>query len=135
MKIGFLSLKQLIFATVAGVSLATVILPQFSLANPSERYDPQKNDSQFGNQNDPFNGGVEPGNQSSSLLRLIQNAQLGPLNPNFGEESSQQLNDAAADFRKRQQQYLQKGQPTGVQQNNTPSNSQPSLIIRPDSQN
>ena len=134
MKIGFLSLKQLIFATVAGVSLATVILPQVSLANPTERYDPQNNDSQFGNQNDPFNGGVEPGNQSSSLLKLIQNAQLGTLNPDFGKESSEQVNDAAAEFRKKQQQYLQQGQPTGVQQNNTPSNSQPSFIIRPDYQ-
>lgn len=133
MKIQFLSLKRLIVATVAGASLATVILPQVSLANPADQYDPQNNDSQFGNKNDPFNGGVEPGNQSRSLMQLIHNAQFGTLNPDFGTESSQQLNDAAAEFRKQQQERFQGGQQTGVQQNNTPSNLNP-LIIQPNYQ-
>lgn len=128
MKIRFLSLKQLIVATVAGMSLATVMLPQVSLANPAERYDPQSDDSQFGGNNkDPFS---EQGQQNPfSLFQLINNARLGDLNPNFASESSQQLNNAAAEFRKRQQQKLQPGQQTGVQQNNTPTNS---IIIRPD---
>lgn len=133
MKIQFVSLKQLIVATVAGVSLATVVLPQVSLANPSERYDPQNNGSQFGNnRNDPFNQGVEQ--NPFSLFQLIHNAQLGNFNPNFANDSDQQLNDAATEFLKRRQQQLQPGQQTGVQQNNTPTNSNPSLIIRPDYQ-
>ncbi len=129
MKIQFLSVKQLMIGTVAGISLATIVLPQVSLANPNERYDPQQNnDLQFGNKNDPFNGGVEPGSQSSSLLQLIHNAQFGTLNPNFANDSNQQLNDAASEFRKRQQQQLQQGQQPGSQQNNNPANS---IIIRP----
>ncbi|MDJ0697368.1 hypothetical protein [Mastigocoleus sp. MO_188.B34] len=130
MKIWFTSLKQLMFATVAGVSLAALTFPQVSLANPNksydnERYDPQNNSSQFGNKNDPFNQGVEQ--NPFSLFQLIHNAQLGNLNPNFASDSGQQINDAAAEFRKKQQQQLQPQQP-GVQQNNNPANS---IIIRP----
>ncbi|KST62960.1 hypothetical protein BC008_12105 [Mastigocoleus testarum BC008] len=119
------------FATVAGISLATLTLPQVSLANPNksydnDRYDPQNNNSQFGNKNDPFNQGVEQ--NPFSLFQLIHNAQLGNLNPNFASDSGQQINDAAAEFRKKQQQQNQQPQQTGVQQNNNPANS---IIIRP----
>ena len=129
MKIWFVSLKQLIYATVAGVSLATVTLPQVSLANPDN--------SQFNTRKDPLDQGFNQnsGQNPFDVLQLMHNAQIGNLNPEFGSQSSQQLNNAAAEFRKKQQQQLQRAGQTGVQQNNTTSNSKPLLIITPDSQN
>ena len=129
MKIWCVSLKQLIYVTVAGVSLATVTFPQVSLANPD--------DSQFNTRKDPLDQGFDQGSGRSpfDVFQLMHNAQIGTLNPKFGSESSQQLNNAAAEFRKKQQQQLQRTGETGVQQSNTTSNSEPLLIITPDSEN
>jgi hypothetical protein len=108
MKQPFLSLTRLAFITVAGIGFASLLAPQLSLANPVTN--PQNSDPQ--NTVDPFAQGVEQ--NPFSLFQLIHNASFGGLNPDFASEQNQQLNDAAAAFRARQQQLLQGKQPSAT---------------------
>ncbi|MEM7727132.1 MAG: hypothetical protein AAF208_12315 [Cyanobacteria bacterium P01_A01_bin.45] len=118
MKNPFLSLSKLAIFTVVGLGLTTLITSQASLANPASNFDPQNPDTNY---KDPFSQGVEQ--NPFSLFQLIHNSNLGTFNQQFGSQSNKQLNDAAANFRLRQQQLLQ--QQTGNQQNTntTPASS------------
>ncbi len=103
MKILF-PLNRLVLATVAGISLACLSLPQASLAgsgvgglqdlNPQNTNDPL---SQGSDQQNPFN-----------MFQLIHNANLGAnsLNPEYFNEQRQQITDEASAFKAKQQQLL-----------------------------
>ncbi|MEM7555442.1 MAG: hypothetical protein AAF378_15350 [Cyanobacteria bacterium P01_A01_bin.84] len=113
MKNPFLSLTKLAIYTVVGVSLTTVVTSQASFANPSSQFDPQNPETQY---KDPFNQGVEQ--NPFSLFQLIHNSNLGTFNREFNSQNSQQLNDAATNFRLKQQEAIQK-QRQGSQENTT----------------
>ncbi len=103
MKISFLQLTKLVVATVAGIGVASLLTPKPSLAQ-SQVYDPQNVDPL--NSTDPLSRSNTEQNQFS-VFQLIHNANFGTLNPDFAREQNQQLDTAALDFKKRQQQLIQ----------------------------
>ncbi|MDF5729740.1 MAG: hypothetical protein PUP92_17460 [Rhizonema sp. PD38] len=116
MKITFLPLTQFVAIAIAGISLASFLTPQPSLADPIQATNQENYDST--NRTDPFSRGVEQGN--FNVFQLIHNANFGQLNPNYASEQSQELNDAATAFKAKQQQLLQQRpqqQTQQVQQN------------------
>ena len=115
MKITFLPFKEFVALAIAGISLASFLTPQRSLADPIQATNLENYDSS--NRSDPFTPGVERGN--FDMFQLIHNANFGQLNPNYASEQSQELNDAATAFKAKQQQLLQHQQPSTpqVQQN------------------
>jgi hypothetical protein len=128
MRKSFLVLTRLALVTVAGISFASLLAPQPSLADFGQANDPQNADSLNSNNKDPFASGVEQ--NPFSLFQLIHNANLGGLNPDFNSEQSQQINDAAAAFKARQQKLIQR------QQQGTPASQVIApVIITPQSGN
>jgi len=106
MKIPFLPLKQLFAVTVAGMSFASLLLPQPSLAQSNSRnilqdLNPQQNNDPLSPRSDEVN--------NMGMFDIIHRLQQGNAvwNPN---EQNQQLNDAAAAFKAKQQQLLQQNQ-------------------------
>ena len=108
MKIRFLPLTKLFLVTLAGISLTSLLMPKPSFAQ-SQVNDPQKVDPL--NSNDPLSTSNSEQNPFS-LFQLIHNANFGSANPDFAREQNQQLDTAASDFKKRQQQLLQGKQPS-----------------------
>ncbi|KAB8316370.1 hypothetical protein SD81_024500 [Tolypothrix campylonemoides VB511288] len=103
MKIPFLPLKQLFALTFAGMSFASLVLPQPSLAQSNSRnilqeLNPQQNDDPLSPRSDEVN--------NFGMFNLINRLQQGNTVWNANEQN-QQLNDAAAAFRAKQQQLLQ----------------------------
>jgi uncharacterized iron-regulated membrane protein len=114
MKIPFLPLKQLFAVTFVGMSFASLLLAQPSLAQ-STRSILQDLDPQY-NSNDPLSPRSDEVNNMGAfglLHRLQQGNVVWDAN-----EQNQQLNDAAAAFRAKQQQLLQQQQ--SQQQPNQP---------------
>jgi hypothetical protein len=66
------------------------------------------------NQNDPFSS--RGNGQAGSMLDIVNRAILGPSRSSqeYGEAQRENLDDAAAQFRKQQQQRLQNQQPEGA---------------------
>jgi hypothetical protein len=126
MKKPFLVLTRFALATLAGVGFASLLAPQPSLADFGQVNDPQNLDPLNSNNQDPFASGVEQ--NPFSLFQLIHNANFGGLNPDFVSEQNQQLNDAAAAFKARQEKLLQ-----GQQQANPGSQVIAPVIITPQS--
>ncbi|WP_017316040.1 hypothetical protein [Mastigocladopsis repens] len=110
MKKPFLPLKQIVVVTVAGISLVSLLLPQPTLAQSRsilQDLDPQQNDDPLSPRSDEVN--------NSGFFNLIHRVQQGSTVWN-ADEQNQQLNDAAAAFKKKQEQfYLQN--PTQQQPN------------------
>lgn len=121
MKITFLPFTKFVAIAIAGISLASFVIPQRSLADPIQATNPENYDSP--NRTDPFARGVEQGN--FNVFQLIHNANFGQLNPNYASEQSQELNDAAAAFKAKQQQLLQQRQ-----QQSSPQVQQNRVLIR-----
>jgi hypothetical protein len=104
MKIRLLALSTLaglgIASATAQPSNAQVSIPSNQTTNP-QNYDT--------NSSDPFAQGVEQGN-FGGIMSLIHKANLGSgYNPEFFTEQSQQIDEAAAAFRARQQQRINQG--------------------------
>lgn len=105
MKISPKSLTNLFLGTVAGISLASFLMPQITWAqttdvNPLQDLNPEQN-------KDPFSNSSE-GN-SFSMFNIIHRANLGgSLNiDDYSAEQNESLNNAAAEFRKKQLQRMQ----------------------------
>jgi hypothetical protein len=102
MKILF-PLNRLVLATVAGISLACLSLPQASLAGSAvgglQDLNPQ-------NTNDPLSQGSDQ--NPFNMFQLIHNANLGAnsLNPEYFNEQRQQISNEASAFKAKQQQLL-----------------------------
>lgn len=115
MKIPAKSLTRLILGTVAGISVASLLLPQSSWAEtprvePLQDFDSEQNTDPFSSKDD--------GNGFGGVFDLMHRAQMGSM-LNSDELSNQQnenLDAAAAQFRARQRQRLQ------GQQQATPAN-------------
>lgn len=103
MKIPFIPLKQLFAITFAGMSFASLVLPQPSLAQSNSRnilqdLNPQQNDDPLSPRSDEVS--------NFGMFNLMHRLQQGNTVWNANEQN-QQLNDAAAAFRAKQQQLLQ----------------------------
>jgi hypothetical protein len=108
-------MKIQILTLIAGASLAAFVAPAAVLAQSNgSAVNLQNSDSPS---SDPFSQGVEQ--NPFNMFQLIHNAQFGSLNPEFAKEQNQQLDDAASEFRKKQQQLIERNQ----QSQNTPKQS------------
>ncbi len=120
MKITAKSSQKLLLGIIASMSLFTLLVPQGAQAqstdvNPLQDFQPQQGDP-FSSRND---------NPTGSLFDLIHRAQLGNSRSaeEFNADKNQSLNDAAAEFRKKQQQRIQTPPQAGTVDNpvTTPS--------------
>ncbi|WP_016951567.1 hypothetical protein [Anabaena sp. PCC 7108] len=125
MKKPFLPVHKILVATLAGISFASLLVAQPSLADTNQPFGSLESDN---------NTNSLSGNSSNFVLDMIHRANFGTINWD-AEQQNQQLNDAAAAFKARQKQLLQ------GQQQQTPSSSlttsggnTPSLIILPANQ-
>ncbi len=104
-----LPLTKVLLATLAGISLASLLVPQVGLADTAN---PVQDLNQQNSSNDPFSR-ANDGN-AFSVLDLIHRVNLGSQTSpeEFNTQQNQNLNDAAAAFRARQVQLLNKKQPS-----------------------
>jgi hypothetical protein len=99
-------MKIQILTIIAGASLAAFVAPGAVMAQSAgSTVNSQNSDSPS---SDPFSQGVEQ--NPFNMFQLIHNAQFGSLNPEFAKEQNQQLDDAASEFRKKQQELIQRNQ-------------------------
>ena len=126
MKITVKSPQKFILSALASISLFSLLIPQLAKAqstdvNPLQDFQPQQGDP-FSSRND---------NPTGSLFDLIHRAQLGTSRSTeeFNAEKNQSLNDAATEFRKKQQQRTQAPSQAGTVENTTTT---PSLQINLD---
>ena len=126
MKITVKSPQKFILSALASMSLFSLLIPQLAKAqstdvNPLQDFQPQKGDP-FSSRND---------NPTGSLFDLIHRAQLGNSRSaeEFNTDKNQSLNDAATEFRKKQQQRIQAPRQAGTVENTTTT---PSLQINLD---
>jgi hypothetical protein len=109
--------QKFILGIVASISFVSLLMPQLVKAqstpvnsstqvNPLQDFQPQEGDP-FSARND---------NPTGSLFDLIHRAQLGSSMSadEFNTEKNQSVNDAAAEFRKKQQQRIQAPNQTGT---------------------
>lgn len=113
MKIAAKSFTQLVFGTVAGISVLSLLLPQITWAqtadvSPSQDVElQQSNDFLSGAQNsDPFAGNSEQ--DSFGVFDLIHRATLGSnrSQDEYSTEQNQNIDTAAAQFRALQRQRI-----------------------------
>jgi hypothetical protein len=89
------------------IGLAPQAFAQTTDSKPSDIFQDQ-------NQTDPFSS--RGTGQAGSMLDIVNRAILGPSRSSqeYGEAQRENLDDAAAQFRKQQQQRLQNQQPEGT---------------------
>ncbi|MBR8834851.1 MAG: hypothetical protein DSM106950_12640 [Stigonema ocellatum SAG 48.90 = DSM 106950] len=104
----FSPLTRFVVVTLAGISFASLLIPQPSFAEPSGSNILQNLTPQDNNPLAPRSDEVN--STGSGIFDLLHRAQLGS-SPWDGEEHNQELNDAAAAFRAKQQQMLQQQRP------------------------
>ena len=120
MKKPFLSVTKLSLLTVAGIGLASLFIPQPSLAQVTNSVDRGTNQN-----SDSF---AAPDSGDLNIMELLHRANRGSINWNANWQR-EQLDSAASDFRARQQKAFQQKQ---QQQSNTdsPSNSPKETELR-----
>ncbi len=113
----FLPLTRILAIAVAGISFTSLLIPQPSFAEPSssilQNLNPQDDNPLSPRSNEVNN---------MNVFNLIHRAQMGN-NTWDAEQGNQELNDAAAAFKAKQQQMFQqqRQQPTNARfQVNTP---------------
>ncbi len=111
MKVTAKSSQKFVLGIIASMSLFSLLVPQNAQAqstdvNPLQDFQPQQGDP-FSSRND---------NPTGSLFDLIHRAQLGTSRSaeEFNADKNQSLNDAAAEFRKKQQQRIQTPTPANT---------------------
>ncbi|MBD2694959.1 hypothetical protein [Anabaena catenula] len=125
MKRPFLPVHKILVATFAGISFASLLVASPSLADPNQP---------FGSLESDRNTNSLTGNSSEfDMLDLIHRANLGTNNFN-PEQQNQQLDDAAAAFKARQEKLLQTPQQSNSNSPTTSGGNTPSLIILPANQ-
>ncbi|NJM70549.1 MAG: hypothetical protein HC862_10125 [Scytonema sp. RU_4_4] len=100
-----LPLKQLFVLTVAGMSFASLLLPQSSLADSSRNILQDLSPQQ---ENDPLSPRSDEVN-NMGVFNLMHRLQQGNAVWNVNEQN-QQLNDAAAAFKEEQQRLFKQNQ-------------------------
>ncbi|MEH1840509.1 MAG: hypothetical protein V7L20_17515 [Nostoc sp.] len=127
MKKSFLQIPRLIVATVAGISFASLLMAQPSLAQISSPTDAFPSNSTTDQNTDPFS---RSNSDNFNMFDLIHRANFGTLNWN-SDQQNQQLDSAAAAFKARQQNLIrgQQQQPTlSLPSVTLPSATPPSVI-------
>jgi hypothetical protein len=118
-----MKIRLLALLTLAGLGIASAAA-QPSNAQVSVPSNQSTNPLNSDTNNDPFNQGVEQ-NNFGGIMNLIHRANFGGgYNSEFFTEQGQQLDEAAAAFRARQQQRIKQG---GAVQ---PTNQQGSTVIK-----
>jgi hypothetical protein len=112
MKKPFLQIPRLFVATVAGMSFASLLISQPSLAQISSPADAFPSNSTTDQNTDPF---ARSNSDNFNMFDLIHRANFGTLNWDSNQQN-EQLNSAAAAFKARQQKLIR-----GQQQQATPS--------------
>jgi hypothetical protein len=98
MKNSFLPVHKIIFATIAGISFASMLVAEPTLADTTQP---------FGSLESDRNSNALSGNGSGfDMMNLIHNAQIGTVQWN-ADQQNQQLDLAATAFRAEQQKLLQ----------------------------
>ena len=107
MKISVKSLNRLLLATLAGVGLVSLLLPQASWADdvprqvqPIEDFNSEQNNNPFARNSDSF-----------GMLDIIRRATSNTRSwDDYTTDQNENLNSAAAEFRARQRQLIQNPQ-------------------------
>ncbi len=102
-----MKIRLLALLSLAGLGLVSVAQPSNAQTSPTGQVtNPLNSDTQT---NDPFYRGTEQ--SPFNMFQMIHNAQLGlnNYNPDFFNQQSKEIDDAAAAFRARQQQMIQTG--------------------------
>lgn len=124
MKRPFLPIHKILIATFTGISFASFLLAQPSLADPNQPFsslESDKNTNSFSGNSPDFD-----------MLDVIHRANFGVLNWN-SEQQNQQLDDAATAFKARQQKLLQTQQQPTLNAPTTSGENTLPLIILPSS--
>ncbi|BAZ30705.1 hypothetical protein NIES4074_31670 [Cylindrospermum sp. NIES-4074] len=126
MKKPFLSVTKLFLTTIAGISFASLLtaqptLAQLSTVDSNTSIDPQGSSNPLGNVNSgDFN-----------MLDLVHRANFGNINWNAAEQN-QKLDSAATEFKAKQQQRIQgQQQPTPGSTLNAPEGTKTQSISIP----
>lgn len=119
MKISPKSLTNLVLGTVAGISVTSLVMPQLSWAQTATNVNPLQDFNSSEQNQDPFSSHND-GN-SFSMFDIIHRANLGSniSIDDYSAEQNESLNNAAAEFRKKQLQRMQQ-QATPVDSVNPP---------------
>jgi hypothetical protein len=120
MKRPFLPVHKILVATFAGISFASFLVAQPSLADPNQPFDTLESDKN----NNSFFGG----NSDLDMFELMHRAKFGPLEWN-SQQQNQQIDDAAAAFKARQNQLLQGEQPKANSPTTSGANPLPLIVL------
>ncbi|MBD2293118.1 hypothetical protein H6G06_06360 [Anabaena sphaerica FACHB-251] len=120
----FLPVHKILVATFAGISFASFLVAQPSLADPNQPFGSLESDR---NSNSFFGNGSD-----FNMFNLIHQANFGNLNWN-PDQQNQQLDDAAAAFKARQQKLLQGQQQPNANSPTTAGENAAPLMILPSS--
>lgn len=104
-----MKIRLLALLSLAGLGLASVAQPSNAQTFPSNQStNPQNYDTPS---NDPFYRGTEQ--SPFNMFQMIHNAQLGinNYNPDFFNQQGKELDEAAAAFRKQQEQRMRGNTP------------------------
>jgi hypothetical protein len=107
-----LPIQKILIATLAGLSFASLLTAQPSLADTNQPFSSLESDTT----SNPLSGNSSDFN----LFNLIHQANFGTLNWDSNQQN-QQLDDAAAAFKARQQKLIQGQQ---QQNSNSPTSEQ-----------
>ncbi|OKH49313.1 hypothetical protein NIES2101_20800 [Calothrix sp. HK-06] len=104
-----MKIRLLALLSLAGLGLASVAQPSNAQTAQNVPASQSTNPQNYDTPSDPFSRGVEQ--SPFNMFQLIHNAQLGINNydPEFFKQQSQEIDDAATAFRKRQQLMMRTG--------------------------
>jgi hypothetical protein len=114
MKSSFVPIHKIIIATIAGISFASMLVAESTLADSNQPFGSLESDRNSNNNPLSGNGG------DFNMFNLIHQAQMGNIQWN-DDQQNQQLDLAAAAFKAEQQKLLQTQ--TTKNPSNTPTTS------------
>jgi hypothetical protein len=105
MKRPFLQVHKIIVATIAGISFASILVGETTLADTNQPFGSLESDT-FGQQGYHSSNPLSGNGSDFNMMNMIHQAQMGTIQWN-ADEQNQQLDLAAAAFRTAQQKLLQ----------------------------
>ncbi|MBO1049123.1 MAG: hypothetical protein HEQ10_15930 [Dolichospermum sp. DEX182a] len=105
MKRSFLPVHKIIVATIAGVSFASILVGEPTLADTNQPFGSLESDT-LGQQGYRSSNPLSGNGSDFNMMNMIHQAQMGTIQWN-ADEQNQQLDLAAAAFRTAQQKLLQ----------------------------
>jgi hypothetical protein len=105
MKRPFLQVHKIIVATIAGISFASILVGETTLADTNQPFGSLESDT-FGQQGYHSSNPLSGNGSDFNMMNMIHQAQMGTIQWN-ADEQNQQLDLAAATFKAAQQKLLQ----------------------------